>query len=71
MAEESDYVLVDAADAHKHDDYTAQSPQVRTKIQKWLSPTEYLSESSDYSKHLKSYVPNTGNWLRESQQFCQ
>lgn len=72
--EENDFVLVSAHDA----DPNAQgsllppvSPQERVKIQKWLCPSEYASESSDYNKHLRSYVQRTGQWLRESANFTQ
>lgn len=49
----------------------AEPPEVRAKIQKWLSPTEFSSESSDFNKHLRSYVPKTGEWLRSSDRFTQ
>jgi len=72
--EENDFVLVTAHDAYP----SAQgnllppvAPQERTKIQKWLCPSEFASESSDYNKHLRSYVPHTGQWLRQSASFTQ
>ncbi len=49
----------------------AEPPDVRAKIQKWLAPTEFSSESSDFNKHLRSYVPKTGEWLRSSDRFTQ
>ena len=36
-------------------------------LRKWLQPTEYLSLGNEYKKHLNSYVPGTGDWLRESE----
>jgi len=38
-------------------------------LRKWLQPTEYLSPGNEYTKHLTSYVPGTGDWLRESEIF--
>lgn len=70
--EENGFVLIDANDVHLNDgDGTsiAQSPQTRAKIQKWLSPSEYAAESSDYNKHLRSYCPHTGEWLRQSSSY--
>lgn len=46
-------------------------PDIRAKIQKWLSPSEFSAESSDFKKHLRSYVPKTGEWLRDSEEFIQ
>ncbi|KAH6706526.1 hypothetical protein BKA61DRAFT_616595 [Leptodontidium sp. MPI-SDFR-AT-0119] len=30
---------------------------------------EYHSPGNEYMKHLKSYTPDTGDWLRESEVF--
>lgn len=49
----------------------AEPPDVRAKIQEWLAPSEYASESSDFKKHLRSYVPKTGDWLRKSEACTQ
>ncbi|CAI6097695.1 unnamed protein product [Clonostachys chloroleuca] len=38
----------------------------RDTIQKWLQPTDYNSPGNEYMKHLHSYVPGTGSWVRES-----
>ncbi|CAH0055072.1 unnamed protein product [Clonostachys solani] len=35
-------------------------------VQKWLQPTDYNSLGNEYMKHLHSYVPGTGSWVRES-----
>lgn len=39
------------------------------ELRRWLQPTEYLSPGNEYMKHLKSYTPGTGDWLRESEVF--
>ncbi|KAH7333115.1 putative ankyrin repeat protein, partial [Rhexocercosporidium sp. MPI-PUGE-AT-0058] len=39
------------------------------ELRRWLQPTEYLSPGNEYMKHLKSYVPGTGDWLRDSEVF--
>lgn len=68
--EENDFVLVAAHDAYPNAQGAQGSlpppvsPQERARIQKWLCPSEFASESSDYNKHLRSYVPHTGQWLR-------
>jgi hypothetical protein len=38
-------------------------------LRKWLQPTDYLSPGNEYMKHLYSYVPGTGDWLRQSEVF--
>ncbi|KAH9204988.1 hypothetical protein DL95DRAFT_278413, partial [Leptodontidium sp. 2 PMI_412] len=39
------------------------------ELRRWLQPTEYHSPGNEYMKHLKSYTPDTGDWLRESEVF--
>ncbi len=41
------------------------------KIRAWLSPTDYLSDSSEYRKHLNSHVEGTGGWVHETDQYRQ
>jgi hypothetical protein len=41
------------------------------KIQRWLQPTDFAGESSEFKKHLASYVRCTGNWIQETEQFQQ
>ncbi|ETS79923.1 hypothetical protein PFICI_07452 [Pestalotiopsis fici W106-1] len=38
-------------------------------IRQWLQPTEFMSPGNEFMKHLNAYVPNTGNWARESGAF--
>ena len=40
-----------------------------TTIQKWLQPTDYSSPGNEFMKHLHSYVPGTGAWMRKSPIF--
>lgn len=49
----------------------ATNPNVASihELREWLEPTEYLSPGNEYMKHLNSYVPGTGDWLRESETF--
>ncbi|KAL8656814.1 MAG: hypothetical protein Q9226_002552 [Calogaya cf. arnoldii] len=70
--EDRDYVLINADDARRTSEdsaYAPQPPHIRARIQKWLCPSEYAAESSDYNKHRRSYCPNTGQWLRHSTQY--
>ena len=48
-----------------------QSPNEIEKIQQWLQPTDFASESSECNKHLASYVNGTGKWIQETDQFQQ
>lgn len=36
------------------------------KIQQWLKPTDFAADSSEYKKHLNSYVVGTGNWIQQT-----
>ncbi|KAL8849382.1 MAG: hypothetical protein Q9221_005620 [Calogaya cf. arnoldii] len=70
--EDHDYVLISADDTRRGSEDSPnvpQPPHIRVKIQKWLCPSEYAAESSDYNKHRRSYCPNTGEWLRHSNQY--
>jgi hypothetical protein len=46
-----------------------QSSGTIDQILKWLKPTDYTADSSEYNKHLASYVPGTGVWIQESGQY--
>ncbi|KAL2851541.1 hypothetical protein BJY01DRAFT_117222 [Aspergillus pseudoustus] len=41
------------------------------KLHKWLRPTDYLGEFSEFQKHLNSHVPGTGEWIRQTEQYKQ
>ncbi|KAL8993810.1 MAG: hypothetical protein Q9169_006066 [Polycauliona sp. 2 TL-2023] len=72
--EDPDYVLINPADALSSDQdsvHAPQPPHILAKIQKWLCPSEYAAESSDYNKHRRSFCPNTGEWLRQSDRYRQ
>ena len=61
---EHDFVVLgdnDVADT----DATGLLPQTPEKIQEirdWLQPTDYSASSSEYKRHLASYVPRIGRW---------
>jgi ankyrin repeat protein len=38
---------------------------------RWLEPTDYLAESSEFSRHLLSRAPGTGLWLCDTDRYCQ
>jgi len=69
--EDQDFVVLDTQDLA--DFNTAgllpQSSETIDQILEWLQPTDYAAESSEYNKHLASYVPGTGIWIQESSQF--
>ncbi|KAL8709883.1 MAG: hypothetical protein Q9220_005499 [cf. Caloplaca sp. 1 TL-2023] len=67
-----DFVFVSGSDVRNFAGDSAilpQTSQTRARIQKWLAPSEYAAEASDYNKHLRSYCPQTGHWLRQSSPF--
>jgi ankyrin repeat protein len=39
------------------------------KIRKWLQPTEYMAESSEFRRHLLSQAPQTGLWICDTEKF--
>ncbi|CAM6089312.1 unnamed protein product [Calypogeia fissa] len=39
------------------------------QIQRWLQPTDYAADSSEYKKHLNSYVAGTVNWIQETENY--
>ena len=41
------------------------------KIQRWLQPTDFASDSSEFRKHSASYVEGTGLWIQKTEQFQQ
>ena len=44
-------------------------PAELEKIQKWLKPTDYHAESSEFHRHLLSRTPGTGSWLWETEPY--
>jgi ankyrin repeat protein len=46
-----------------------QSQETIDGIQKWLQPTDYAAESSDFKKHLGAHVPTTGNWIQGTKAY--
>ena len=71
--EEQDFVILGDKDV---EDFNAagllpQSAKGIEKIQRWLQPTDFAGESSEFNKHLASYVKDTGQWIQETEQFQQ
>lgn len=64
-----DFVLVEDSDTVEEYFHKSQ-PLPREEIQKirsWLKPTDYAADSSEYKRHLHSYISGTNAWIRESQ----
>lgn len=60
-----DAVIIDHAD---FDDFNPgnilpESTGVLADITKWLDPTIYSDEGSEYQKHLSFHFPGTGEWV--------
>jgi hypothetical protein len=67
-----DFVFVDDNDLYGYDEeLLPQSPEVLASILKWLQPTDYLGEASEYNKHLSSYVAGTDLWIQETEAYRQ
>jgi ankyrin repeat protein len=67
-----DFVLVGDNDLHGYDEeLLPQPPEVLASILKWLQPTDYLGEASEYNKHLSSYVAGTDLWIQETKAYRQ
>ncbi|KAL4998443.1 ankyrin repeat-containing domain protein [Aspergillus recurvatus] len=39
--------------------------------ERWLEPTAYLGESSEFQQHLNWLVPGTGEWIEQTAEFEQ
>ncbi|KAH7153273.1 ankyrin repeat-containing domain protein [Dactylonectria macrodidyma] len=46
-------------------------PDTIESIRSWLKPTNYNLDSSDYHKHLASYLAGTGSWLLSLPKYKQ
>ncbi|KAE8454120.1 hypothetical protein EG329_005044 [Mollisiaceae sp. DMI_Dod_QoI] len=70
-SEGQDFVVLgdNDIDDYNEDGILPQLPEVISKIQEWLQPTDYLAESSEYNKHLNSHVPGTGLWIQETEAY--
>jgi hypothetical protein len=68
-----DFVLVEDDDLADYKEAGILPPpaKILARIQKWLQPTDYSSEFSEYNKHLTSYVPGTDLWIQETEAYQQ
>jgi hypothetical protein len=63
-SESEDFELIDPHEANL-------SPEDLVKLQKWLQPTNYNADSSEFRRHLVSQAPGTGHWISETSKFKQ
>ncbi|CAI6336777.1 unnamed protein product [Periconia digitata] len=68
---EHNAVLLNRDDAsdYNEENILPVSPEKLSEIRKWLQPTAYSDERSEYKKHSSSHLHNTGNWLLESSSY--
>jgi ankyrin repeat protein len=68
-----EFVLVEDDDLADYNEagILPQPAKIQTEIQKWLQPTDYNAESSEYNKHLTSYVLGTDLWIQETEAYKQ
>ncbi|KAF4635790.1 hypothetical protein G7Y89_g2312 [Cudoniella acicularis] len=66
-----DFVLLEDKDVddYNEDGILPQAPEVIAQILEWLQPTDFLADSSEYKKHLSSYVSGTGLWVHEEEVY--
>ena len=72
-SDEQDFVVLGAEDLQDFNDggLLPLSSEEIDKIQQWLLPTDYSADSSEYPKHLASYLPGTGNWILETENYMR
>ncbi|CAI0652637.1 unnamed protein product [Colletotrichum noveboracense] len=54
---------------YNEDNILPQTPETLAKIRKWLQPTAYDDDSSEYKKHISFHLDGTGNWLLSSPSY--
>lgn len=66
-----DFVLVHEDDLTDYNEagILPQTPEIIDGIRRWLEPTDYLAESSEYKKHLSSHVAGTGGWIQQTDSY--
>ncbi|KAH8692272.1 ankyrin repeat-containing domain protein [Talaromyces proteolyticus] len=68
LEEDEDVVMVGPEDIHgfNTDNVLPLSAHDLTEIRKWLQPTQYDRENSEFHRHAASHLPGTGSWLTSS-----
>lgn len=62
--ESDEYEVIDQLEA-------SLSPEELAKIQRWLQPTDYTAQSSEFHRHLSAQAPGTGLWLCKTSKYQQ
>ncbi|KAM0417054.1 hypothetical protein ACHAPT_012960 [Fusarium lateritium] len=64
-SDDNDVVVLGRDDVSNYnpDNILPESSETIAEIRKWLRPTEYNLDGSEYLKHLASHLANTGEWL--------
>ncbi|RFU29562.1 hypothetical protein B7463_g6755, partial [Scytalidium lignicola] len=63
-SQSDDFDMIDSREA-------SLGPEALEKLQKWLQPTDYMAESSEFRRHLSSQAPGTGLWICDTEKFQQ
>jgi ankyrin repeat protein len=63
-SQSDDFDIIDSREA-------SLGPEALEKLQKWLQPTDYMAESSEFRRHLSSQAPGTGLWICDTERFKQ
>jgi hypothetical protein len=63
-ASSDDFELTDRQEANL-------GPEDLAKVHKWLQPTDYMAESSEFHRQLLFQAPGTGLWICDTPRFQQ
>ena len=71
--EDQDFVVLDDKDIEGFNTagLLPEPPEELQRIRRWLHPTDFSSDSSEFNKHLASHVAGTGRWIQETEQYQQ
>ncbi|KAH8803549.1 putative ankyrin 2,3/unc44 [Xylogone sp. PMI_703] len=71
VAWEEDAVMLERDDINDFNDNNIlpQPPEMLERIRKWLKPTDYSGEDSEYARHLSSHLSGTSQWLLNSSSY--
>jgi len=69
--DDNDFVVLNGDDVgdYNAEGLLSESPETIQKIQQWLQPIDFAEDSSEFKKHLISYVAGTGNWVQQTETY--
>ncbi|KAF3925695.1 Tankyrase-2 [Arthrobotrys entomopaga] len=72
-AAEDDIVVLDRDDVSDYNEYNIlpEPTDIQQSVRKWLDPTKYDDNDSEYKKHSSTHLAGTGSWLLESEAYLK